>query len=530
MLVASPCLMIKRPVSFYLPLKGGLARPELPCAARYARLLVAGCLAAWFAWGECRAAVVAALSPSRADVGAAVTAAREGDVVEIPAGTASWTTALVVTKSLTIKGAGIGETVILDDIVGSKQDEQAVITFQTTQNRYYRLSGISIEAGSVSTILTGGAVRVTGTTKTFRIDNCRFANLRNRSVFIQDAAVGLIDHCIFNSNGRQSIVVFHDEWGGKTFGDGSWAMPVDWGTTNAVYIEESTFVGSTGHIAVIDSFAGARWVFRYNSVNNMYLDGHGAGSTGRNRGLRSYEIYGNRLFGSTQVLFGEAIHSRGGTGVIWSNTASAYLKFATVANYRSHDYFEAWGGADGTSGWDLNDPVVYATGQHTGNNGSPLLVVDGANWSLNQWTGYTIQNVTKARFSLVSTNSANALGYIVGSQSGMMTFDTGDTFQIRRVLDTLDQVGISTGDLLVGDAPTPRWLYQQLEPVYEWANTNDGKNGQIVTKYPSIIEGVHFYNDTKKPGYVPLEFPHPLSSGVSQLPRLDPPTNLRVSK
>jgi hypothetical protein len=48
-----------------------------------------------------------AASPSFADVSAAVSAAQSGDIVVVPAGTATWGYQLLITKGIYLKGAGI---------------------------------------------------------------------------------------------------------------------------------------------------------------------------------------------------------------------------------------------------------------------------------------------------------------------------------------------------------------------------------------------------------------------------------------
>src|SRR6476646_6415369 len=55
--------------------------------------------------GHTEATVVRAASPSRSDVGTAIATARDGDTVEVPSGTASWTSTLEITKGITIQGA-----------------------------------------------------------------------------------------------------------------------------------------------------------------------------------------------------------------------------------------------------------------------------------------------------------------------------------------------------------------------------------------------------------------------------------------
>src|SRR2546423_5972242 len=55
--------------------------------------------------GHTKGATVEAKSAELADVKAAIGAAREGDTVTVPAGTASWTSTLLITKGITLQGA-----------------------------------------------------------------------------------------------------------------------------------------------------------------------------------------------------------------------------------------------------------------------------------------------------------------------------------------------------------------------------------------------------------------------------------------
>ena len=51
-------------------------------------------------------AVLEAKSVSLSDVHAAIRAATDGDTVTVPAGTATWTATLNITKNITLQGAG----------------------------------------------------------------------------------------------------------------------------------------------------------------------------------------------------------------------------------------------------------------------------------------------------------------------------------------------------------------------------------------------------------------------------------------
>ena len=50
-------------------------------------------------------ATISARSPALADVVTAISLAKEGDIVSVPAGTASWNSVLTITKGITLQGA-----------------------------------------------------------------------------------------------------------------------------------------------------------------------------------------------------------------------------------------------------------------------------------------------------------------------------------------------------------------------------------------------------------------------------------------
>jgi hypothetical protein len=236
---------------------------------------------------------------------------------------------------------------------------------------------------------------------------------------------------------------------------------------------------------------------------------------------------------------------RGGTGVVFSNSCIGYEKFITLHTYRYHTAFRVWSGSDGTSGWDLNDTNVYATGIAGAGSGIGLdgmggkLVAPGAAWVPNQWVGYVIRNLDGSSnaqpggnrgrrssgpfFTTVISNTSDTLLAKGGSQEPNKIFAPGDRFEIRKVKQGLDMIGASTGDLLSGRSPTPRWLNQAIEPVYVWNNEKDGRSARgTAIAHPPITEGVHFINNKMKPDYRPLTHPHPLTRTGTGAVRVSP--------
>ena len=100
-----------------------------------------------------------------------------------------------------------------------------------------------------------------------------------------------------------------------------------------------------------------------------------------------------------------------------------------------------------------------------------------------------------------------------------LTFNTGDTYQIWKVVHSLDQPGLGKGDLLSGLPGRPaKWPHQVTEPCYSWNNTQAGGSEELASSEPSIEEGRDFFNGTPKPGYTPYTYPHPLVSSFALIP------------
>jgi hypothetical protein len=508
--------------------------------------------------GSAEAAIIRAASVSQSDVSAAIALATDGDTVIVPAGTASWTRALTISKAITFQGAGIGNTIILDSLPATAPNPQSVLIVNTLAGKTYRITGVEFrgDLNGRTTNFGQGCLKIAGSSNAVRVDNCRFYNLRNRSLYISGSTFGVVDHCNFQNGLSLQGVIYIDHSGipGPTgqagsYGDGSWSTPTNLGSANAMFFEDNIMNGpSSASPALTDGNGGNRIVLRHNTINNMNVQGHGTGSTGRTRSIRSAEIYQNTMT-YTPILGAQATFIRGGTGVIWGNTVtgSSTGSCFTFVDYRATEYLFIWTGCDGRTGWDLNDTSggpngngIYLSGTAGTGSSGQTLVVTGANFPTpNQWRGYAVINLDQPYNTYSGT-----FGSIYSSTSNSITVGTaphpvatqvwtpGNRFQIRKVIKPLDNIGNGPGDYLGGgETPTPRWLNQTNEPYYLWNNTLGGAPIGGFGSTPDVKAGVNFINNgtTPKPGYTPYTYPHPLVSGAS--PSLTPsaPQNLRIT-
>jgi hypothetical protein len=306
----------------------------------------------------CGGSIIDAASCSQMDVQAAINDAEDGDFVRVPAGACAWTTppgddsvpaVSISSKSITLQGAGVGQTVITDT-TGTGWNN-SLIRVDGAEGKPFRITGFSIRKAGTAT--TGIAIH--GDCKSFRIDHNEFVSEGGyTSIYVSGYTYGVIDHNDF-INGR--VLVFE-----SLVGDESWQRPLTLGSANAVYVEDNYYYSDVFSTNAIDSNGGARWVFRHNMVVNTYCEAHGLQNAGQ-RGTFSYELYENTFTTADNPRTNwVAFYTRGGTGVLFNNAVinaagNPYNDFAAIQDNRSCGHASThWGPCDGTSPCDGNTP------------------------------------------------------------------------------------------------------------------------------------------------------------------------------
>jgi hypothetical protein len=363
----------------------------------------------------------------------------------------------------------------------------------------------------------------------FRWDHCKWNDLNGFAVF--NTVVGVIDHSSFTMGNRLNLIyIYGSRWNGQgTFGDGSWASPVKFGSSEFLFLEDNDFHNNNAVYGswATDALDGARFVVRHNTLFNSQVSDHGTESGGRMRGSRAIEVYNNTWTGTNAM--DTPVGSRSSRLIIHDNTISGYINNGTfhVGTWRSFCPFSPWGGGDGTNQWDVNAPNVFFTGTAASNSSGTTVTVSGANWTTNQWAGYTIRrttnlcNVNSITYGWINSSTANTISYTGngGYATPPLSFCTGDTLEIRKVDHFLDQPGRGGGSLITGETPVrpSGWNDQVTEPCYAW------NNGQAsFSAGPGVRANVHYFNNTPMPGYTPYTYPHPLTKGLSLPKRTTP--------
>jgi hypothetical protein len=315
-------------------------------------LLLLVALVAWAgpAWAACTgpSGTTWTTTPDLSSVQDCINNAASGHTIQITAGTATWTAGISFNnKSITLQGAGVGNTVItLDGNVTN------IVSMGTGAAR---LTGIEFR------LISGDhTVNVRG--QGFRIDHNKFhrpgtVSTANRvHVFSSGGTgiphpTGLIDNNDF-LDGRFYIqadlrLIANEIWGqASTIGKPD--------QTGVIYIENNNFINSIWRGNQVDYQYGARVVVRWNQFQNGLVEVHSS-QEGHDRGSRSFEHYNNTFTGiDTGTLSGFNCHFiRGGTGMIFNETCTGtYGDFSWLDNYRSYDpgiQTSRNGGCDGTN-------------------------------------------------------------------------------------------------------------------------------------------------------------------------------------
>ena len=100
-------------------------------------------------------------------------------------------------KAITIQGAGIDRTNIIDDTSTAGGDEPFLI--RSVKGKPFRITGITFKGWDGKHYRNSGSwsvISIEGHCKNWRIDHCRFLNL-HKVIQISGAATGLIDHRMF---------------------------------------------------------------------------------------------------------------------------------------------------------------------------------------------------------------------------------------------------------------------------------------------------------------------------------------------
>ncbi len=302
-------------------------------SARFRLLLTASCfvvagLSPEGAYAETRTA--ADLTPEA--VWEAIDAAKDGDTVELPAGTAVWTKGWntghwAKMKAITIRGAGIDKTVIADNR-STRGGGDVPFGLVGVEGKPFRITGITFDGtGYQNAGVWGGMLAITGNCKDFRIDHCKFKNA-NQMIKITGDTYGLIDHCYFDAleyKGGNAQTIWY-----QGPGIANYRKPLSLGSAEALYFEDNEVhfspevINPTGNNPWVVPYNGARVVIRHNTIVNSQLEIYRPGISQGLYGCQSAEIYDNAFsaVGLKQYRPQGFIFIGAGVSIVFNNTVT----------------------------------------------------------------------------------------------------------------------------------------------------------------------------------------------------------------
>jgi hypothetical protein len=387
------------------------------------------------------AQTITAATCSSTDVQTALNkVAADGTIVDIPAGTCTWTSSVTYNQvySTTIQGqttctgtpasSCADNTVIIDNFNRSIGGDTPIFKASTAPGKSFRLTGITftqINGGSAA-LTYNGDIGIGGSSQAVRLDHIHFNNI-NQTVISWISAFGVIDHVYANLTSE----FIRPRMAGN--GDGAFNSPTNFGTNQFVFVEDSTMTMNSPNasgVGITDCFSGGRMVIRYNILNYASVGEHTTGHAGDDRGCRAAEVYGNNFTlngGNFSQFNGIGIES--GTAMLWGN--------------------------------------IFATSS-------------GASWS----HAYTAHNKRADSNTYQQTAPPGGWGYC-GTQVNGIGSPWDQNSNAGTGYACLDQVGRGMGDLLSGNFPikcnitlnpacnifTGQWPREAVEPVYEWNDT-----------------------------------------------------------
>ncbi len=379
------------------------ARKRLACGVS----LVTGMLLT--ALAQVEGAVINARSTAIVDVGAAVTLAKEGDLVIVPAGSATWNSTLTITKNITLQGAGEAQTVIIENLPRATQPPLIYVslshdapasqaysfrltgfTFKSAPGLpYYRssdasmikITGKSSHVAPANVSASNPAPYVLGCVSKVRVDHCEFYQLKGTH-FISNSVLGVMDHCTFNAITGYPIKSFMNNWTPTMKPDGSgpmttlaaraygsWADEPWWGTDKFWFFEDCDFYTEpTKGFNVMDNEQGARVVVRHCTFRGGNGGVASHGMEGRAQpGIKQIEFYNNYL--NISRLFAQ---HRSGSALYFNNLSTNSGQGMGLNIYRSTRTEPNWGHASGDCRYDenANGGAILYSGTVTATNGS----------------------------------------------------------------------------------------------------------------------------------------------------------------
>ena len=423
-----------------------------------------------------------AASASQTDVEDCITAASEGDTINVPSGTPTWST-ITITKGLSIIGAGIGNTVVT-----------CSTCFDTGQGiDNIRVSGFEFGDGASSWMISINGAN-------WRVDNCDFTMTADgEAVNAWSNTSGMFPYGLFDNNvvdgGGVLVNGSLENLADKNHQHVIWAQDPDFGGRAAVYIEDNTFTVTHGDTTnVADSNRGGRYVLRFNSITDNYVEAHGV--QGYNRAAQRWEIYNND-WNSNPFFW---MFLRGGSGYVFDNTFDAVGNNIRINTQRSCEAVSTAGRCGASSVWDENTTSEegYACRDQIGRSKDNTLWDEASSYDMDLTPAYIFFNQfsgTELAVVLHQDPACDRAGdFHMIDDRDFYTYDAG--------FDGTS--GVGRGTFANRPSTCTTGVAYWATDVFEWNSDQAGKDGALYRCASTNTWQLH---------YIPYSYPHPMRAG-----------------
>lgn len=274
-----------------------------------------------------------AQSAEYADVVTAYNAAVDGDVVIIPADSATWTNNLLINKGITIMGMGPSRTIITNNLPGMGSWALPLFTLDDSGIGCKRIAEIGMRSNYITSQFSkqGIGVFACGYSTSKRIDHCQF----------DDLDVGV---CVGNSNGESDHNCYYNcanatRHIGYRSTNGIVGQQYAWNNFrplafNALnyFFHENEIVELTGDACVADEVEACSYVFRFSKIilreaHGPYsavqafplFDAHGDNPAAGQYSSLTLLLYNNDITIENGAM-GTFLTLRGGSALVFNNS------------------------------------------------------------------------------------------------------------------------------------------------------------------------------------------------------------------
>jgi hypothetical protein len=510
-------------------------------------------------------ATIKAASCQQSDVNAVINGpthkAVNGDTIQIPAGSCTWTSGITISGvGITITGTGtpnsgggtFGAGVSTTSLVGTSTAPLFKFT-NITVGQTARVTLMTLGTTITNNSMIPGPIAMVGICTTAgcpqgRIDNITYssnewASALDGGMIAVDNIFAVVDHNSASESPSSAtflVQISFDAWQGVgTDGDNSFASPDTFGTAQSVYIENNSVAGvrfSENDVSPGPSIGGGRWVCRFNVLTNMSGDGlcgaHGTAWSGRGRGMRQVEAYYNNVtIGSAGCDSINGILS--GTGYYFSNSISApgagCNEFLAVDIPTFIKTAAPWGSCNGAGPYDQTpfsstSACVDQPGSGAGTllqGATPVLATVGSAG----WPHPALDPVYEAGDRMTAGGLGNPVAITGDGTSTRVLFNRdvyAEVSQSAQSSPTSPFNGTTgTGYGTLANRPTTC-----TTGVGYWA-TDQGSWNQSGSGGKGVLYICGTSGWPSSPSYTPYTYPHPLTTGgTSTGVTPNPPTSL----